>query len=581
MKFLKFLWPLLAQRQGQYATALALTFVEALLVAVPPLAVGLGLITLIQGGASVWDMLPYAAGCILAVVLRIFVIQRAWQNGIAAGDFATEALRNHIVEHMRKVPLGTLSGRWAPARLAALIVEDGRWFNETAIFFLIRFFQGAIATLALALLAAWFAPVTLLALGIVISASLLIMWGSKPVGERVIQSRNGLIAQAMLRVGEFADGVAVFRAFGQGGDAQKNFRSAVTDLHDVALKSAPVLIPLQQIGAALVSFAGPFAIVLIALMQLGGVSTFDISTVAPALFLTLAAATTFIAGVLRMILPLELGRRARLNIADFLSTPELKGTRRDFDQDLDIRFADVSFGYSADKGTAISGLSFQIAPGSVTAIVGPSGAGKSTLVSLLLRFHERSSGQITIGGVDVSEADPAAIQSRISLVSQDVHLFRDTLRANLLMGDPSADEARLSHAIKAARLGDLVEALPDGLDTMLGDTGRTLSGGERQRVAIARALLKDAPIIILDEATSAMDPITERAIQDALAALETGRSVIVIAHRLHTVLDADQILVVDRGEIVERGTHDELIAEDGLYSRLWDAQEKSAGWRLR
>ena len=581
MKFFQFLWPYLAQRQHQYMTALALTFVEALLVAVPPLATGAGLVALIRGANDVWDMMPYAGACFLAVILRIFVVQRAWQHGISAGDFATEALRNRIVEHMRKVPLGTLSGRWAPARLAALIVEDGRWFNETAIFFLIRFFQGVTATVALALLAAWFAPAVLLALVIVIGASLLIMWRSRSLGEQIIQSRNDLIARAMLRVGEFADGIAVFRAFGQSGSAQENFRAAVTDLHDVAIKSAPVLIPLQQIGAAIASFAGPFAIALIALLQLVGVTENDIGAVVPALFLTLAAANTFIAGVLRMILPLELGRRARVNIADFLSTPELTGDRSDFDRDLSIKFSDVSFGYSAEKTAAISDLSFQVKPGSITAIVGPSGAGKSTIVSLLLRFHERSKGVIALGGVDVSEADPAAIQSCISLVSQDVHLFRDTLRANLLMGDPGANEERLWQAIEAARLNDLIDALPEGLDTMLGDTGRTLSGGERQRVAIARALLKDAPIIILDEATSAMDPITERAIQDALAVLESGRSVIVIAHRLHTILDADQILVVDRGQIVEQGMHEGLLARDRLYARLWTAQEKSAGWRLR
>ena len=162
-----------------------------------------------------------------------------------------------------------------------------------------------------------------------------------------------------------------------------------------------------------------------------------------------------------------------------------------------------------------------------------------------------------------------------------MHLFHDTLRANILLGDPSASDDRLKAVITAARLDDLVAALPNGLDTVLGDTGRTLSGGERQRVAVARALLKDAPIIILDEATSAMDPLTERSIQQAVAELERGRTVIVVAHRLRSIADADEILVIDHGRIVERGQHGDLLDRHGPYARLWQAQERATGWRLR
>lgn len=188
---------------------------------------------------------------------------------------------------------------------------------------------------------------------------------------------------------------------------------------------------------------------------------------------------------------------------------------------------------------------------------------------------------ITLGGHALQTVDPSALQNWVSLVSQDVHLFQDSLRANILLGRPDASECDLAHVIKAARLEELIAALPDGLDTQLGETGRTLSGGERQRVAVARALLKDAPILVLDEATSAMDPLTERAIQDAVAALEDGRTVIVIAHRLRTIVDADQILVMDQGRIAEAGKHDALLAQKGLYARLWAAQERAAGWRLR
>jgi len=581
MKFFRFLWAYLPPYRGQYFAAMMLTFAEAMLVAAPPLAVGLGLAHLIKTPGDVTGIMPYSLTCFAAVFLRILVVQKAWFKGFSAGDHATEVIRNKIVEHMRKVPLGTLTGRWGPARIATLIAEDGRWFNETSTFYLIRFFNAIVATIVFTLLAALFAPITLIALALSIGGGLVMMRVAKPLAARFIQARNTLISDATLRAGEFADGIAVFRAFGQNGTAQKKFRAAVVQMHEIALNMAPILVTLQMTGTALVSFATPLAIVCIATIQLNSGTGKETDFVAPALFLTLAAATLFNSGVLNCKLPLEIGRRARLNISDFLDTPELTGTEQIGEHDLSVEFESVGFTYAGEDTNALTDLSFKIPQGSFTAVVGPSGAGKSTLVSVLMRFHDRTAGKVQLGNLDSSQINPAAIQEKISLVSQDVHLFRDTLRANLLLGDPNADVKRLRQVIAAARLDDLIEALPEGLDTVLGDTGRTLSGGERQRVAIARAMLKDAPIIILDEATSAMDPITERAIQDALGALETGRTVIVIAHRLHTIMDADQILVMKDGRIVERGTHGDLMSADGLYTRLWMAQEKASGWRLR
>ncbi|MBL3570021.1 hypothetical protein BV509_20915 [Rhodovulum sulfidophilum] len=581
MKLLRFVWAYLPPHRPQYVASVLLAGLEGLLAAAPPLAVGLGLMQLAEGQAGIAGILPYAAACFLAVVLRIFVVQRAWKLGYRAGNHASERIRSRIVDHMRRVPLGTLSGRWTPARLATLITEDGRWINETSSFYLVRFLNGLVATAVLLGAAAWLEPVAALAILAALGGGVAAMIAVKPVLSRFIRLRNDMIAEATLRVGEYADGIAVFRAFGRSGAAQKDFRAAVDALHDKTLAMAPRLIPLQQAGAALISLAAPLAILLVAGLQLAGLRQADPVAVIPALFLTLAAAATFSAGVLKTLLPMELGVRAEQNISAFLGTAPLAGKRSDFSTDLDVEFDKVSFRYAPGKPEAVSDVSFEARKGTVTAIAGPSGAGKSTLVSLLLRFHDLSAGQIRLGDVDVIEADPAAVQARISLVSQDVHLFRDTLRANLLLGDPEASGARLMEAVRAARLDDLVAALPQGLDTMLGDTGRTLSGGERQRVAIARALLKDAPVIVLDEATSAMDPLSESAIQKAVAALEDGRTVIVIAHRLRTVADADEIIVFDRGRVRARGRHADLLASDGLYARLWSAQEQAAGWRLR
>jgi ATP-binding cassette subfamily B protein len=321
--------------------------------------------------------------------------------------------------------------------------------------------------------------------------------------------------------------------------------------------------------------------VLLAAMVLWAGYTPQLQAVVPALFLVLAAKNALITGVLKPIVVLRLGQQAQAGMTAFLKEPVLEGASSAFGSPLDVRFEAVGFAYASDKAPAVRDVSFVAGQGAVTAIVGPSGAGKSTVTALLLRFFDADSGSVSIGGVDARSADPARLQALVSLVNQDVHLFHDTLRANILLGRPSAADAKLGSAVSAARLDELVEALPDGLDTVLGGAGRTLSGGERQRVAVARALLKDAPIVVLDEATSAMDPLAERSIQQAVAALERGRTVIVIAHRLRTIVEADQILVMDEGRIVERGRHHELLEGGGLYARLWQAQERAAGWRLR
>ena len=240
----------------------------------------------------------------------------------------------------------------------------------------------------------------------------------------------------------------------------------------------------------------------------------------------------------------------------------------------EIRFEDVHFHYVPER-EILKGISFEVPAGKTVAIVGPSGAGKSTVSRLIYRFYEPSSGRILIDGQNIADVTQASLRAAIGMVPQDTVLFNDTIGYNIRYGRWDAAPEDITEAARLAQIDTFVRSLPEGYDTSVGERGLKLSGGEKQRVAIARTILKNPPILLLDEATSALDSFTEKEIQDALERISRGRTTLVIAHRLSTVINADEILVIDKGIIVERGRHEQLLAQGGVYAALWNRQREA------
>lgn len=255
-----------------------------------------------------------------------------------------------------------------------------------------------------------------------------------------------------------------------------------------------------------------------------------------------------------------------------------KGSQDTEIPDSQIVFDHVSFGYN-DK-EVLHDVSFTIMEKGITALVGPSGSGKSTAAKLAARFWDIGKGKITLGGVDISTLDPEYLMDYMSYVFQDVVLFNDTVYNNIKIGNMDASDEEIMAAAKAACCDEFVERMPQGYDTMLGENGSTISGGERQRISIARALLKNAPVILLDEATASLDPENEVLIQQAISRLIADKTVLVIAHRLRTVAGADKIIVLNEGRVAEEGKHEELINKKGLYEKLYSLQQASLEWSV-
>ena len=384
---------------------------------------------------------------------------------------------------------------------------------------------------------------------------------------------------------EYVRGIPVVKVFQQTVYSFKAFKEAIEDYSAKAERYTDGVCRVPQ-SVNLTFTEGAFIFLVPAAMLLapaalrsgsfaGFVTNFAFYAVFSAIISTALARIMFAASGM-MLASTALGR-----IAQVMDAPTLKTTTIPIaPKDNSVTFRDVSFTYDDAQLPALDHVSFRVEPGQTVALVGPSGGGKTTAACLIPRFWDVSAGIVEVGGVDVRQTDPHVLMDQVAFVFQNDRLFKASILENVSVARPTATREEVRAALSAAQCDDILAKLPDGMDTVIGTEGIYLSGGEQQRVALARAILKDAPIVVLDEATAFADPENEALIQKAFAVLTQGRTVIMIAHRLSTVVGADKIIVLDGGHVEEAGTHAQLVRAGGLYARMWADYNQAAKWKI-
>jgi len=507
----------------------------------------------------------------------LFIRKKSYLDFCIGFAGTTKTSRIEMGEHLRKLSMGFFSARDA-GDLSTVLLRD---YTEIETFaqqilpqvatILIRF------SLAIVVLSA-FDVRMMLSVFIVIPLALPFAFMSMKKMEKegaLLQSSQQKASSGIL---EYVGGIRTLKAFNMSGDHFETLKDTLDKQRKAAIAiETHAAAPVSMIGRFILNCGIGLVMFIGALLMTSG--KLEVFYYIAFLLLTLTiydpvlSLFTFIADLTRTT---RSGKRIR---ALFEEKPLPESNNSIKPAGTQIEFKDVSFGYGNKEVLHHIDLSFP--EKSVTALVGPSGSGKSTITRLIARFWDADSGEITMGGVPVKNITTEELLGNISMVFQDVYLFRDTIEANIKMGRSSATHEEVVEAAKKAACHDFIMALPNGYDTMVGEGGSTLSGGEKQRISIARALLKDSPVILLDEATSSLDPENEVLIQQAISALVEDKTVIVIAHRLQSVSNADQIVVLDDGRIAEQGDHNTLLEKNGIYAKLWNEQNHAGCWRIR
>ena len=404
--------------------------------------------------------------------------------------------------------------------------------------------------------------------------ALLVLWASTKAQRKLSGRQIQAKINAGNRLEEYLQGIRVMKAYNLIGDRFVRMRDAFAELRRACIRQEALLGPFVLLSITLVRAGLTMMVLCGTYLLLGGQLSFLVFV----LFLVVGSRVFDpLTSALTNFTEFRYFSIAGGRILSLMNEPEMKGERQS-PAAGDIRFEHVSFAYQ-DK-EVLHDINITLPKNSLTALVGPSGSGKSTVMKLCARFYDPQKGCIFFNGVPMNEINPESLMSHISMVFQDVYLFQDTIRNKIRFRKTEATEEEIIAAAKKACCHDFIMRLPKGYDTLVGEGGCTLSGGEKQRISIASAILKDAPIILLDEATASLDPENEVLVQTAIAKLVEGKTVIMIAHRLSTVQDADQILVMKNGAIVESGTHSDLIKLQGEYAKMWDNYNKTVQWHI-
>lgn len=552
-------------------------FLESMFGLLPIAAVFLVLIELQNGQpitGQTWGIVIglIAGGLILRMIFKYLVYRL---QSTAGFEFVA---RERIVlgDRLRNVPMGFFHDN-SVGDITATVTTDLNFLENYSMHILDKVTTGVLSMIVMAgcILAFDWRIGLIFVAGILLSFPIYSHMQKK--GKALSAKRQKIQSEAVAATLEYVQGISVVKSFNMCDKNLSDIEDAYESNAAASYGVERVFTPLNMTYSMVFRISACMIMLCAGILAVGGDLSFANLAVILIASFTIFNPIEVMGQMTTMIRTMDaaLDRVERIKQAK-----KIDENGRDIPLDsFDIGFEHVSFAYE-NGNPILKDVSFSIPQGSMTAIVGPSGGGKTTITRLIARFWDVQEGSITIGGHDVKEFTCDSLLKNMSMVFQNVYLFHDTIENNIKFGCPDATHEQVVEAAKKACCHDFISALPQGYDTVIGEGGSTLSGGEKQRISIARAMLKDAPIILLDEATASVDPENEVHLQQAISALVKNKTLIVIAHRLSTIRDADQILVVDNGKIVEKGVHAELIQQKGIYQKFWNIRQKARNWKL-